>query len=550
MHLGHKRRNHIHSKKMQQTTLAYSSVDETPNDNISYPYGLIRTIRHYLKFIGLMDYLRRLKKTGVRLDLIVLALCAFSLHASNSMDACARWLEDPRIKREIGFRRDEEVSQKTIDRAIEKLGENREDILSKLYEGVISRFEIDDYDIIMDGSAVVLHGPKSAMAAHGYQRDGRKGDLQVQFMVAILSQIGVPVYVKPFAGNVSDEKQYAEALPEIRALVEGSRLNSLDAYKEKGVQLASLMALTKVAVTIIADNGAASKENADRCSKFGFGRLTRVKMNASDDRRILDELDKFELVPEEGVTCYMHTFESSGRTTYLFCSPDLLLRSVKTSISAVRRGAALFEDLKKNGIRKSKIVTVKKIPGVDVTFDVTLNEPLLPFSERQIHIIGREKAGIRAGIFKLESDVGMTPLEAIRAYRHRAIVEQTISSLKRVTGIKPLRVWSEKSIAGSMVLAILAEAALSMARYCLGKRYRPIDGRSGRRREAHVPSTATMVVDLAHLTLTRSRTGRGHWDSNLSNWTPLCIAVFEDIHLHEAPEWGLQKVPIQAASES
>ena len=52
----------------------------------------------------------------------------------------------------------------------------------------------------MDESAVVLNGPKSTIAADGYQRDGRKGDLQVQFIVAIPSQLGIPAYVKPFVG--------------------------------------------------------------------------------------------------------------------------------------------------------------------------------------------------------------------------------------------------------------------------------------------------------------------------------------------------------------
>ena len=110
------------------------------------------------------------------------------------------------------------------------------------------------------------------------------------------------------------------------------------------------MTLTKVAVTIIADNGAATKENADRCSKLGFGRITRIELNASDDKRIMNDLDDFELIEGEGVMCYTHTFENSRRTTYLFCSPDLLLRSVKSFTFAVRRGAALYKDMKRNGI--------------------------------------------------------------------------------------------------------------------------------------------------------------------------------------------------------
>ena len=543
--MGKKRRNSINRNK-EQTTLNYTTVDEEPNTNVSYPYGLIRTVRHYLDFIGLMRYLRSLKKKGVRLDLIVLALCAFTLYESNSIDACSKWLEDPRIRREIGFRKDEDVSQKTIDRAVERFSDNREGILRALYEGVVSKFEMDDYDITMDGSAVIIHGPKSAMASLGYPRDGKPGDLQVQFMVAILSQLDIPVYVKPFVGNAPDERQYAEAMPEIRALIDGKRFDQLEEYKKQGMELQSLVALTKVATTIIADNGAASKENSDRAKKLGFERLTRVKMNASDDKHIVENILEFEYIEEEGVMCYTHTYDNSKRTTYLICSPELLKRKVKTAVASVRRGAAIYEDMLKNGVKKSKVVKVRKIPGIDVYYDVVLRERWLPFSERQINLEGREKAGIRAGFFKLESSVQLTPAEAISIYRNRAIVEQTISSLKRVTGIKPLRVWSEKSIEGSMVLAILAEAAISMARYCLKSRYKPVDVRSGHRVETHVPSTRTIVQDLSHLTLTRSKVRKGPWDACLSNWTPLCEAVFADIGAHESSEWGSKKVPLPA----
>lgn len=59
---------------MTQSTLAATTIDDKPNDNISVPYGLIRTIRHYLEFVGLLSYIRGLKSKGLRLDLIVVAM--------------------------------------------------------------------------------------------------------------------------------------------------------------------------------------------------------------------------------------------------------------------------------------------------------------------------------------------------------------------------------------------------------------------------------------------------------------------------------------------
>jgi hypothetical protein len=64
-------------------------------------------------------------------------------------------------------------------------------------------------------------------------------------------------------------------------------------------------------------------------------------------------------------------------------------------------------------------------------------------------------------------------------YRSRATVEHLIHSLKRVTGLKPLRVWKENSIRGAMLLALLAETAIAMARYGMETRKGTKGGRAG-----------------------------------------------------------------------
>ena len=537
------------SKKQDniQTTLSATFVDEEPNDNRTFPYGLLRTVKHYLDFIGLTGFVRGLKRdtrTAIRLDLILVALITYTLYADNSMDACAEWLRDPTVRSIIGFKRKDVISQKTLDRGLEKLGQHREAILERLWKGVTERFEIDDYDVAVDGSAVVLYGPKSDMGALGYPRDGRGGDLQVEFTVAVLVQLGIPVYVRPFKGNTSDEEQYREAIPEILSLVRGNGITALEEYKQRALGLGSLVTLAKVGVCLIADNGAASKENIDRTVMLGAEMITRTKLNQSDDRIIVDRSEEFAYLPREEMMCYKHTFASSGRTNYLFCSAGLFMASLKRSTNAMRREVELYRDLRDNGIRRSKVVSIRRIMGVEVECTIDLKEiDLDGYDDDGITTKVVEKLGIRAGFFKLTSTVDLPMEEALLRYRRRAIVEQTISSLKRISGIKPLRVWSDDSIEGSMVLALLSEAVLAMARYCVGKRYRHVDRRSGSRRESYLPSTRMMVRELGHLTLTRFRDGKGRADANLSNWTELTEAIFSDIHLHESPEWGSNKVP-------
>lgn len=139
----------------------------------------------------------------------------------------------------------------------------------------------------------------------------------------------------------------------------------------------------------------------------------------------------------------------------------------------------------------------------------------------------------------------MTASEALQLYRRRAGIEHVISSLKRITGIKPIRVWNEDSVNGAMVLALLSEASVAMARYCMEGRKEAIvhDGLETTRTVK--PSTESIVRSLIHLTLTRFRDGRGPYRMVLSNWEPVSKEILDTIKLHEALEWGLKKVPIK-----
>ncbi len=175
--------------------------------------------------------------------------------------------------------------------------------------------------------------------------------------------------------------------------------------------------------------------------------------------------------------------------------------------------------------------------------NTTIPYGLIRAVKSYLEFMVRKKLGPRAGFFKLESSVPLDAAEVLRRYRQRGIVEQTIGSLKKITGIKPIRVWSDNSIEGSMILALLAEAVVSMIRYCVGKHYKSIDKRSKSDNEHH-PSTRKLAVSLGHLTLTRFKDSKGQFDSKLSNWDELSKAIYEDIHAHEAPEWGLKKVPL------
>lgn len=535
---------------IQSTT----ALDEKPNENISVPHGLIRTVKHYLDFVGLLSYIRKLKTKGIKLDLIVVALAVFTMHSSNSMNACASWLTSLRIRRQIGFSEKDEISQKTLNRAIVLLGKEREGIISALWAGIQRRFEIDNYDISVDGSAIVLYGPKAEMGAIGHPRDKNLGKKQVEFMVAQVAQLGIPIYIKPYKGNTSDEAQYRDCIPEIGGLISGKGLHALDCMKDPEVKtsndterpedaMAAIAAIAMLGATLVADNGAASENNISRATECGFGYITRVKMNSTDDAYIREKKAEF-IQLGDGMMCHVHRFQN-GKTNYLFFSKKLFDMNRVNAYARYERNKKIYEEVKSGKFSKSQLVKIRKIPGVHIEAQISVQDTLMPHNESEEAVFLRKNImGLRCGFFKLQSDVYLTPEEVLKRYRRRAVIECLISSLKRITGIKPIRVWNDDSIAGCMMLAVLCEAVLAMARHCMnGQREETVvDGLKTSRTVK--PNTESIVRSLNHLTLTQFKTGKGPYQEILSNWEPISEDIFGTILDHESPDWGSKKVPL------
>ena len=90
------------------------------------------------------------------------------LHANRS-----RWLDDGNVLRELGISR--KVGQRTLNRALVMLGQHREEIIRRLWDGIQDSFELPDTDVNIDGSAVTVYGARSELSEHGYPRDKNPG---------------------------------------------------------------------------------------------------------------------------------------------------------------------------------------------------------------------------------------------------------------------------------------------------------------------------------------------------------------------------------------
>ena len=129
----------------------------------------------------------------------------------------------------------------------------------------------------------------------------------------------------------------------------------------------------------------------------------------------------------------------------------------------------------------------------------------------------------------LEPSEQSTPSEALNTYRPRATVEHLVHSLKRVAGLKPLRVWKEDSIGDAILSALLAETTIAMAGYEMEAREETeVRNDRGYGRECRHPTGST-VWPLSHSTVTRSIEKGRVKKAHSSNWDPTSKEVFSNL---------------------
>ena len=206
-----------------------------------------------------------------------------------------------------------------------------------------------------------------------------------------------------------------------------------------------------------------------------------------------------------------------------------MMRAYNTAERRVNRMIKAIRSYDDGEFRKTDFVTVKRnvVAEIDVTVSVQNKFPYEGEEERRALILSL--LNCRSGIFKLESSQQLTALEALKKYRARSTVEHLIHSLKRITGIKPLRVWNASSTRASMLLALLSETAMAMARYELETCPKEIF-RNGRKAVAESrPSTESMVWSLSQLTVCRIVEKGRRKQAIYSNWDSISKAVFSNI---------------------
>lgn len=397
-------------------------------------------VQEYYEYLELEQVFGKHKKRGVDINALIQALLSYKLTENHSITKACDWINRKEVLDVFGL---EKFSKRTLNRVLEILGANHEEIMADLQDALFESYEFGHTDINMDWTSMVLYGDKCPIAKYGYSRDHRPDKKQINVGLTEISEpVHVPIAMTIREGNINDQVHFDDTFSKVEDRLEKGSL-------------------------VTFDQGANRKENLDRIEYKNLKYLTARQLNKSDENTWMMNFDKSkaELVDQTyGVYALKRVFPS--RYVFMYFSEDLHRRQIKSKLRKVER---LYEEaqLLHEAIENNRGLPKRyRINNPLIECEYSYQSKLAKLSEKKARAL-LEEASItgREGFFCLVSNKDMTPKEALETYRLKDSIEKIFNSIKNELDLMPLRVWSTNSVYGAMVLVFLAQLVISLIRF-------------------------------------------------------------------------------------
>ena len=294
----------------------------------------------------------------------------------------------------------------------------------------------------MDWTSFVLWGTKAEIGAYGYSRAHRPDKKQITVGISELrSPINIPIGLTVQAGNVNDQSHFKKTFLQVH---EKLKENSL----------------------VVFDKGGQSKDNLDLVLAHKMKYLSAKKLNKSDDKLIKNFVKSQKNCVDIAQGVYGEIIEYPSRTDYFFFSEQLQRDQIDSKFRLAERKLSEAKEIQR-ALNKGKSLPKRFVlnnPLVDITY--TYQTKLAQLTDEQAKKLVRAATiSGREGFFCLVSSEKLTLEQALKIYRMKDSIEKIFQSLKNDINIKPLRVWTTKSLCGAILIGFLAQLIISLMRY-------------------------------------------------------------------------------------
>lgn len=410
-----------------------------PNKNKCVSIGSMLAVQYFYEKLNFSDVFSKHKSKGLDLNSLLIGLVSYKLTENFSIKEASKWLNQKEILEILNLK---SFHEKVLYRTLEILGRNKETILAEILDNLFSVYGFGETDINLDWTSIVLHGTKSKLGKYGYSRDHRPDKLQITVGVGELRKpINIPIGITVNRGNVLDLQHFPETYNQVkRNLKKGS--------------------------LIVFDKGANTVDNIKLIQEDKMTYLTSIKLNASDDKIIENfDKDKAELIDSEK-SIYGIKIVKPNSIKYFYFSESLQEKQLEAKARTVFKKLQEAKEIQEIIVKNKKLPKKFRINNELIEIDYSFRTKLEELSDDEaIKLLKNSIINGREGFFCLKSNKNLTLEKALEIYREKDSIEKIFNSLKNELQIKPLRVWSDNSIYGAVLLGFIAQLFISLMRY-------------------------------------------------------------------------------------
>ena len=410
-----------------------------PNQNISFPIGTIHTVENLYQVLNCSKIFGKHKKNGIDINNLLKALFSYKLNENFSIKRAHEWINHAEVLEIFDL---EPFGERTLYRILETIGAHKDEIISDLQDTLFERYDFEHTDINMDWTSIVLHGNEANLGKYGYSRDHRPDKKQITLGVSELADpINIPIGLTIEPGNTNDQKHFEKTYNQIK-----------DRLKKDSL--------------VIFDKGANSITNTAMIRADNLQYMTSKKLNTSDDRIIsrFDEYNPLTIDAEKGIRGIKILKPNS--VNYLFFSENLQKEQLESRarkiLSQIHEAKAIQESIDCG----KKLPKRFRINNLLIDVEYSIQTKLIELSEDEaVKLLEDNIINGREGFFCLKSSKNLTLAEALLTYRKKDSIEKIFNSLKNEIEIKPLRVWTNNSIYGALIIGFISQLFVSLMRY-------------------------------------------------------------------------------------
>ena len=364
---------------------------------------------------------------------LVLAMVASRILAPHTKLATTRWWHTTTLAQDFGV---VDTDEDDLYEAMDWLLERQDAIQKKLAARHLSPGGIVLYDL----SSSYFEGSCCPLGKFGYNRDGKRGLLQVNYGL-LTDARGCPVAVSVYEGNVTDSKTL---MPQIKQLREDFGIEQLVMVGDRGMisskaieelreteGIAWITALKSASIRVLIEQG-------------------QLQLGLFDDRNLI-ELISPDYPGERLVACRNPELARlrAHKREALLCATEGNLAKIKTQVQARK-----LKGSDKIGVRVGKVVDRHKMAK---HFELTIDENAFSFVRKHEHIAAEAALD---GIYIIRTSVSAAQMDApqcVRNYKSLANVERAFRSLKTIDlKVRPIHHPTAQRVRAHIFLCMLA----------------------------------------------------------------------------------------------